>query len=290
MIRATGTGALLLFLFATCREDGGVPAYIQLEPVTMITVAGEGSTSQKVSDVWAYANDQLLGVWEAGGRIPVLANGNTTIKLIGGVRRNGITDDRVQYPFYATFQTDLDLVPEVTTPLEPVFRYFDGLDIWIEDFDGNGYQFDRESSSDTLLYVWDTIAHPVDEIFEGRASGAFFLDTQRPFFSYVYDADPIDVEVSDPCYLEMDYRSDMRMLIGVYVTSDGGPVERIPYLYVSATKQADGSMPWNKIYIDLQQAWPFLGVSDRRFYIEATLPSGQASGSVYLDNIKVVHR
>jgi hypothetical protein len=49
-------------------------------------------------------------------------------------------------------------------------------------------------------------------------------------------------------------------------------------------------MPWNKIYIDLQQAWPFLGVSDRRFYIEATLPSGQASGSVYLDNIKVVHR
>jgi hypothetical protein len=290
MIRAAGAGALFLLLFAACKEDGGIPAYVQLKPITVTTVAAEGSASQKITEVWAYANDQLLGVWEAGGRIPVLASGSTNIKLIGGIRRNGISDDRVQYPFYSTFSTDVELVPEATTDVAPVFQYFDGLDIWIEDFDGNGFQFDREASSDTLLYVWDTLSHPVDEIFEGRASGAFFLDTQRPFFSYVYDGDPIDVLVSDACYLEMDYRSDITLLIGVYVSSTGGPVERIPYLYVSATKGSDGNMPWNKIYIDLQQAWPYPDVTQRKFYIEATLPSGQATGSAYLDNIKVVHR
>jgi hypothetical protein len=138
--------------------------------------------------------------------------------------------------------------------------------------------------------VWDTIAHPVSEIFEGRASGAFFLDQQRNFFSYVYSGDPIDVDVSDPVYLEMDYRSDVQLLIGVYVTSNGGLVERIPYLYVNPTKQDDGTMPWNKIYIDLQQAWAYPGVTDRKFYIECTLPSFQATGSAYLDNIKVIHR
>jgi hypothetical protein len=274
----------------SCKKDGGVPAYLQLQPITMTTVQGEGTDRHRITEVWAYANDQLLGVWEAEGRIPVLAEGPTDIKMIAGVRRNGVLNDRIQYPFLATYGTEADLGPELTTPVAPVFSYFPDLVFWIEDFDGNGFQFEREADSDTLLYVWDTIQNPVSEIYEGRASGAFFVDAQRPYFSYVYDGDAFDVDVSDPCWMEVHYRSDMRFLVGVYVTSSGGPVERIPYLYVSPTKREDGSMPWNKIYIDLQSAWPFTGVTDRKFYIEASLPSGQSTGTVYLDNIKVIHR
>lgn len=281
---------LSVLLVTGCKKDGGVPAYIQLQPITMSTAPGEGTDRHNLSDVWVYANDQLLGVWEAGARIPVLAEGTTDIKVIAGVRRNGITNERVQYPFTATYQTSVDLVPERTHPIAPEFTYYDGLIFWNEDFDGNGFQLDRESISDTVLYVWDTLQHPVSEIYEGRASGAFFLDTQRSFFSYVYDSDPIDVDVSDACYLEMHYRSDMQFLIGVYVTSSGGSVERIPYLFVNPTKQDDGTMPWKKIYVDLQSAWPYPGATGRKFYIEASLPSGQGAGQVYLDNLKVIHR
>jgi hypothetical protein len=281
--------ALLLLTWA-CKKDGGVPAYIRLDDIALSTSPAEGTASHNISDVWVYADDELLGVWEANGRIPVLREGSTDIKLIAGVRRNGISDDRQQYPFFATFQTDLDLVPEQTVTLSPTFSYFDDLTFWIEDFDGNGFAFERDPVSDTLLYVWDTLSHPVEEIFEGRASGAFFLDAQRPFFSYVYDGDPFNMAIDAPVYLEMNYRSNARMLIGVEVVSDGGGVERIPYLYVSPSNQDDPSMPWKKIYIDLRQAWAYPGAYDKRFYIECVLPSGQSTAQVYLDNIKVVQR
>jgi hypothetical protein len=288
-LRVLATTLIVLFL-AGCKEDGGVPAYVQLSTISLDTDLGEGSSSHRISDVWVYADDELLGVWEAGGRIPVLREGNTQIKLIAGVRRNGVSDDRVQYPFFETFQTDLTVTPELTTTLAPTFRYFDGLTFWIEDFDGNGYEFQRDPTSDTLLYVWDTLQHPVSEIFEGRASGAFFLDSQRPLFSYVYDGDPFNPALEDPVYLEMDYKSDARILIGAELSSAGGGTERIPYLFVNATKQGDGTMPWKKIYIDLRQAWAYQGSYDKRFYIECELPSGQATAEVYLDNIKVVQR
>lgn len=288
--RTTGFGLALLLLLSGCKKDGGVPSYIQLYPITVSTEANEGSASNRISDVWAYETDRLLGVWEAGGRIPVLNSGPTNIKLIAGIRRNGVTSDRVQYPFYATYETNMDLVPEITLPLAPVFQYYDGLEFWIENFDGNGFLFDREAASDTVLYVWDTIQHPVSEIYEGRASGAFFLDNDRSFFSYVYDGTPFNLPLTEPVYLEMNYKSDARFLIGAYMTNSDGNVERIPYLYVSPTKADDGTMPWKKIYIDLQPAWGYGGTYDKKFYIECTLPSGQSTAQVYLDNIKVVNR
>jgi len=288
-IRSAGL-ALALLLTAGCKKDGGIPAYIQLSTISLSTTAAEGSASHRISDVWVYADDELLGVWEAGGRVPVLRDGLTDIKLIGGIRRNGVSDDRQQYPFYATFQTTLDLRPEQTTTLAPTFQYYDGLVFWIEDFDGNGYALERDPVSDTVLYVWDTIQHPVDEIFEGRASGAFFLDTQRPFFSYVYDGDPFNMALDVPVYLEMNYRSNARMLVGVEVTTDGGGTQRVPYVYVNATGQDAATMPWKKIYIDLRSAWAYQGSYNKRFYIESVLPDGQSTASVYLDNLKVVQR
>ncbi|MCC7501004.1 MAG: hypothetical protein IT229_00650 [Flavobacteriales bacterium] len=278
--RTTGLGVALLLFLSGCKKDGGVPSYIQLYPITVSTTTNEGSASNRISDVWAYDTDKLLGVWEAGGRIPVLNSGPTNIKLIAGIRRNGVSSDRVQYPFYDTYETTMGLVPEVTSPLAPEFQYYDGLDFWIENFDGNGFQFDREAASDTVLYVWDTIQHPVSEIFEGRASGAFFLDNDRSFFSYVYDGTPFNLPLTEPVYLEMNYRCDARFLIGAYMTNSGGIVERIPYLYVSPTKLGDGTMPWKKIYIDLQPAWGYGGTSDKKFYIECTLPSGQSTAQV----------
>ena len=46
-------------------------------------------------------------------------------------------------------------------------------------------------------------------------------------------------------------------------------------------------MIWKKIYIDLSPAFN-VAISQRDIYIKATLPSDQASGTVYLDNIKLV--
>ena len=56
---------------------------------------------------------------------------------------------------------------------------------------------------------------------------------------------------------------------------------------VAPTVKSNGSMPWNKIYVDLSN--PFnSGITQRDIYIEARLPSGQATATANIDNLKIL--
>src|SRR5690606_37829189 len=88
-------------------------------------------------------------------------------------------------------------------------------------------------------------------------------------------------------FLELDYRSDTRLLIGVTYTLFGSP-QPLGHVYALPTKKADGSMPWNKLYVDLAEPWAVSGAMDKRFFIKAELENGATSGVVEVDNIKLV--
>lgn len=282
MIRALGTASVLLFL-VSCRKGDRVPAYLKVDQVTVVPTSTQGSASHKVTALWVFSEDRAEGVWELPSRVPVLRSGTTGIKCIAGIRRNGISSDLIQYPFLATWSGSADLVPEAVTPVQPAFTYFDGLEFWIEAFEDPGYKFNVDATSDTTLL---TLTDPVD-VYEGNASGAFFLDTQHPFFLCSTNED-FTVPGNGPVFLEMDYRCDHRFLIGTYYTFNGLVVKE-PYLFVAPTMQDDGTLAWNKIYIDISARFNTSGITDKEFYIEAQLDQGATSGRVYLDNIKLIH-
>jgi hypothetical protein len=274
MIRALVLANFLVLILVSCTKGDKVPAYVQVDNIQVSTdPVTQGSGSHRITEVWAFENDRALGVWEVPAEIPVLATGTNSVKMIAG--------NRIQYPFYATWSGTADLVPEGSTSIAPVFTYFDGLDFWIEAFEDPGYKFTVASQSDTTLL---TITDP-QFVFEGNASGAFFLDQQHPYFQ-CFTQEEFTTNGTGPVFLELDYSCDVRFLIGVYYTVSGTVVKE-PFLFI-APNSSPGNQLWNKIYVDLSAQFNYGGVTNKEFYIEAQLDLSTPSGSVYLDNVKLI--
>ncbi len=283
--RNTMTRTLLLVglftaLFTACKKDGAIPSYVRIEAPTVVDGLGQGISS-KITDMWVYVNDQPVGVWEPGKRIPMIAAGSTSVKLIAGVRKNGLTNSRIQYPFYATWQQQVDLVPEQTRTLTPQFRYYDNLNVWLADFN-TGLRFDTLDCTATMALVNSDSTL----VGQGLRNGRINLDAEHSLYRGVSSGDPF-TNTSNVAFLELDYRSDTQLLIGVRYTLSGVQYE-VAYLYAVPTKKADGTMPWNKIYVDLAEPWSAGGALDKRFYLKAQLANGATSGIVEVDNIKLV--
>lgn len=280
MTRTLPIAGLCILMFASCKKDGAVPAYVQFSTPTVVDANGR-DVSSKITDLWVYVNDQPVGVWEPGKRIPMITDGNSNVKLIAGVRKDGLTDARIQYPFYATWQQQVPLVPEQTATLSPVIHYYPNLNYWLVDFE-IGQRFDTIQGSTAAL---ELVASDSTLIGQGIQNGRITLDTEHSLYRAV-SSDAFS-NIGSTAFLEMDYRSDTRLLVGVYYTYAGSETPA-PYVYALPTKRADGSMPWNKIYIDLAEAWNVPGALNKRIYLKAELENGATAGTIEMDNIKLV--
>lgn len=273
----------LSLLFATaCKKDGAIPSYILFSTPVVVDASGH-PVSSKITDLWVYVDDKPVGVWEPQRRIPVIAEGMAEVKLVAGIRRNGLVDDRVQYPFYSTWQQQVSLVKGQVATVDPQVRYFDGLDTWLADFN-SGSRFDTVQCTATLVLL------PSDStlVDQGSQYGRISLGPGHDTYLGVSSGDAF-TGTGSPVFLEMDYRSDTRVLVGVRYQLMGVQ-QQVGHVYLKPTKASDGSMPWNKIYIDLSEPWAVSAAVDKRFFLKAALENGATSGTVDVDNIKLVRR
>lgn len=285
MIKFYGCCSLLLLSLAACKKGDKVPAYLDIPGVTVAAANGAGTTTSKITDVWVYANDELLGSWELPARIPVLAEGSTTIKISPAVKRNGMYDDRFRYPFYTWWTGTVDLRSEEISYIQPQVEYQPDLDTWIETFEDPGFQFIVSEESDTTLIRFTPAQHPEVTQLEGsQAAGGFVLDQAHPYVRIYSDQD--FAPTGGPMVLEVDYSTNVQLTVGVMFLQSGTPIIE-PFVYLVPTVDGDAVAPvWNKVYIDLAPIFN-LGISQRDIYFEATAPS-QGVARVYLDNVKLV--
>lgn len=283
MIRALRSASFLPLVLVACKKGDKVPAYLNVPSVELTTTDAQGTSRTRVTDAWVYANDELLGCWELPAQIPVLKEGPVTIRVTPGVKRNGTYDDRVAYPFFSSWLGTADLTPTATTSVSPVVEYYPTATFWIEAFVDAGSNLIEAESSDTTLLRFTPEDDP-QIVVDGTPCGGFVLDQAHPDI-YLYTEQDFTA-TGGPAFLELDYRCDMQFTVGVLYALDG-VAHSDDYVYIAPTTQGDGSTAWNRIYIDLSPVFN-TGVSQRDIYISAALPSGQSSGHVYLDNIKLV--
>ncbi len=60
MTRALPIAGLCILMFAACKKDGAVPAYVRTNTPTVVDASGRG-VSSKITDLWVYVNDQPVG-------------------------------------------------------------------------------------------------------------------------------------------------------------------------------------------------------------------------------------
>lgn len=271
---------LVLFLLIGCDKEEKVPAYLSINSMSLTSnYLVVGTASHNIKDAWVYIDGQVLGVYELPARFPVLSEGRHSLNIAAGIFVDGVSATRTKYPFYNFYDTIIDFVAGQTLALPapiPV-KYFEGQTYtWYEDFEGTGFTFIANPSSDVQ------IIGTTDDVFEGTGSAKFTLTSDDPKFDGQMQ-DGYAIVTQNSTFLELNYKTEQPFSVGMRVST--GVSTKTVYVATVNTSAA-----WNKIYIDLSKVVNENQSADLfRVYIYAELSSGRSQSIVYLDNFKLIH-
>jgi hypothetical protein len=283
MFSALRKAPLVLLLLAGCSKSETVPAYLEIPSVVLITTPEQGVATSKVTDVWVSVNDRLVGVWELPARIPVIGEGSNRITVVPAIKRNGMYDDRLRYPFFASWSGSVELSEQSTVSIAPTTSYFSTTDIWIESFDDIGMLVETSDPADTLIRF--TVEEHPTLVRDDTPCGGARLTSSNPSVRIQTDQDFLGA--SGPVFLELDFSTDVQLVVGVRYNNAGFDAVE-PVVVLTPTTPNGNSPIWNKVYIDLSALFNTGAVNERDIYIEGALSSGMSSGLFLVDNIKLV--
>jgi|ERR1051326_6099350 hypothetical protein len=262
-----------------CAKEAKIPSYIHIDKINLTTNASlEGSNSNKIVDAWVYIDDNPVGAYEMPCTFPVLYSGTHHIKVLAGVKENGISETRIIYPFYSTYETDITLTQGQAVKINPSVGYMTGTNFqWLEAFEGSGHTLCNSAATpDTIMKI---TAVP-SEIFEGTGSGKVTITADSYFGKSCTQFDLPNNNV----FLEINYKCNTEFIAAV-VGYDVAGAQTYPANPIHIRPSSD----WNKIYVNLKDdinSEP----SSLKFsvYFAMLYDSNVSSSNLYLDNIKLI--
>lgn len=283
-------GLLLLsavLTLATCdliNPAEGIPAYVQLESVDLITANQQGSDDHKISEIWVFDGGKMLGAYEVPGFVPVLKEGDVALSLRAGIKNNGIANSRIMYPMFKPIEMDLPLkvLDTVTVALE--YEYKDNVGFILEEFEDPGVKLGEVSTSQVDMRV---LNHP-DSVFEGDGTGFVSIPSDFIYWQARWQ-DEMILPAGEQMWLELNYKCNNNFAAGLYAVSGADEIKSLTIILNSTSD--DNNVPqWNKIYVELTEtAATYLTADHFKLYFECSKQSDVNTAEIWLDNIKVVH-
>jgi hypothetical protein len=279
----------LVYLFSACNlinPEERLPAYIYLQPFDFqITKTNQGSGHQKITEAWLTVNGEFLGVYNLPSAIPILQEGNADIRIDAGIKDNGISTLPEIYPFFLPYLSNITLSPLQTDTLLPTTTYREEITFaFIEHFEGDFQLFTDDLDGDPITKIdFDT-----ENVFEGRRSGRITLTSNNRVVQVASRTDQKYKGLLNKgafVYLELTYKTDVELGIGLigHYNNLSKPAERLFEPILRPRKD------WNKVYLNLSQTAFVLNADEYQVAFVAVLPPDMATGSIWLDNIKLVH-
>lgn len=260
--------------------DEEIPSYVHIPAFELNAAANEGTESHNITDAWVYIDQDIQGIYELPVTFPVLAEGQHTITLRPGIKINGIASTRINYPFFEDVDYEIDFQPLSKDTLMPVTSYREDVIFeWMENFESPGISIESLVNADTSI---QKVSDP-SLVFEGTSSGLISLDTERNLYQgRSIDAFQLPGGLT-PTYLEMDFRTNNRLVVGLIANGLGG-INVLPILVLNTTEE------WKKIYVNLGATVSRQSnVIDYYLYFEASLEGELEEGQIFVDNIKLIH-
>jgi hypothetical protein len=265
--------------------DQDVPSYLIVPEVQFSPGENQGTASVNVTDLWVYSSTDVVGVFPLPAVVPVLPGdfAGGAVTLLAGIRENGISNSRAPYPFYTT----LDHVPSGTAgsrdTLLPVLELVEDVRLLrVEDFE-NSNVFGNLAGGEGMVRT-----DGVEVVFEGEYSGRIEVDVDAPLARVRTVEQEYDLQGGVPAFLELDYRCNQSFAVGVYGYRNGLETKHLA-LVINPTEEVGAAIRWNKLYVDLGPVINAQGVADHfEVYVECILEADRESGSVGLDNLRIL--
>ena len=295
----------IVLLFFSCNKFSGsqeIPAYLKIEPWTFTTnYEIEGAATHAITDAWLYVNGNFQGCYEMKSHddgvyamIPVLEKGEKNIHLYPGIKMNGISSTRIQYPFYQPYKFKHTFVEGESSTVAPSTKYY-SIDSTLvrfkmmEDFENvNNILVDSTASSMTRVRQ---ISHrtnpnawmdPLDTLNHYRSGWLHLGDSITKFdiaSGELYDLPAVGNYV----LLEVDYKCSSDVLVGMYIMSPQDGLMDKELIYLRATDT------WKKAYVNFSPTvTENFNATYLKFYLRGTVSNG-SSADYYFDNIKLIY-
>ena len=254
-------------------RNDGVPIYMKIDSVTVQTGTGQGVGSHNITDVWVEANNANVGAYELPCNFPVLQENNVRFTVSAGIKESGQSGVRVIYPFYTVDTFSITGTRGGKYSHKATFKYVPAaLFSFAEDFDfGNGFT--------GLSLVSDANVNPV---YGGFRCGTFSVNAVDSNKIVTHNT-AYDLPEGQEIWLEVDYKSDVPLYAGFSGNFNGGAPVRVPVIFVTPKTE------WSKVYVKLSNLIGQVRADTYNIYFEALRPYGTTGGSVYIDNVKLVH-
>ncbi|MEO5570390.1 MAG: hypothetical protein ABIT08_11520 [Bacteroidia bacterium] len=257
-----------------------VPGYIKIERFTITPTPELGTDSNKITDVYDFIDTKYQGSYPLPAQFPVIGSGNHHMIFYAGIIINGISNNRIDYPFYEPYEQTVNLEPGKITTINPVIKYAENVvHPWLENFENNGSSLLKDASSQTGIIL----LQPGDpNNFEG-ISGAVYLDASQVYFKLTTDTSYILPTVNIPVYLEMNYKCNNSFHVGLIAMTTSGPV-------TVAVLTINPKASWNKIYVELASVLnAYTDAHYFKIFFDATKNAGVTNAEFYFDNFKLLH-
>ncbi|MBP7512272.1 MAG: hypothetical protein KA981_10095 [Bacteroidia bacterium] len=278
---------ILLLGFSCKKKEVMVPSYVYLAQSTLTTKFDntQGYPSAGVNDYYIFANGEVKGLFGVNATIPLQQIGKTNIKISPGIKYNGMSEQRIIFPMFNFYEVDMDLGAERVDTIKPKFTYVENAVFpLIEDYDGSGLAFEYnpqyKNIGDTLYKDNSAAAW-----LPGENSGKVELKSSESsstleLYSKVFNNWPRFT----PFYLELDYKGNIPITIGLYVTTNGGTeVNKFPVYVTNARTD------WNKLYLDLESEINQREAGAQYRVFISFSKAGVANPEAWIDNLKVVY-
>lgn len=278
---------IILALAACVKREVMVPSYVYLKAPNLTTKSdnSQGTASALVEDLYVFANGESRGVMAVGSTIPLQLTGKNTIKIGAGVKLNGMAEMKVIYPMFNYYEQQMDLSAERTDTVKTNFTYVENTVFpLIEDYETNGFtmQYNPQFKLNGDTLVRDNSAEAWKP---GTYSGKVMLNsggsnTILELYSNVYNNWPRFT----PCFLEMDYKGNIPIMVGLYATDNQGVTKQYP-IYVAYPKSG-----WNKLYFNLaNEINKNVANTQYRIFLRFTNESNVSNPEAWIDNLKVLY-
>lgn len=271
---------LLVLGFIGCRKEklqSPEAFFIKTGSASVSTVATQGTSSSKITDLWLYVDGNFKGAYPVGNTLPIPSSeGNARVTIYAGIKNNGISATRLPYEFYQPIEIDTNVKSGTTVNRNFNFTYKSAAKFaFIESFEGGTQGINMAASIDSDLSSF--MIDNTSASFEGGCM-KFSLDTAYQFarFQSTYQF-PLPI-YGGPAFLELNYKCDQAFEVGVV---SGVNFKRAAFV--------NASPEWNKIYILLSTAAGAQPTSTNQgFYLKAVRDPNISNPRFYIDNIKII--
>lgn len=279
-----------LALLVSCQKTSelDIPSYISIDTIRLEVTSEQGTAYNKIVDAWVYTDNDLEGAFELPAKFPVLKSGASEIRILPGIKLNGIAETRAAYPFFNPIVVPVTLKHENVTNINNLKTTYNIKTVfaWIEDFENPNITLDTTINSDVkIVRVGDPALSSILPGESNHWAAKVSINNDSSYFECVSHNDykfTNNGDIESSVFMELNYKTNCKFTVGLIAY--GSQTLRKPVLVINP------SSSWNKIYINFTPT--ILANSNAtkfKVYFTAQKAENGPDAEILFDNIKLLH-